>query len=326
MIKTIRLSVAVFSMILMSFTTLLAKSDIKTIEVRVLPESVVYNKTYTLGDIAEFNGFDVKAIQSLAKLEIGQSPLPGRSYVVSHGKIRYRLNTFDTDNEINIIFPSRPIVSRASIKISKEQIEKLLREEILRQYRDYENVKFQIRSRLEDVFIPKGKTSYEVERIGNRYLVGGNSTWTFKLFTDNEEVKKLYVRVKVEVFDEVLVARDRITKGEKIDKSDLTPIMKDISNEKADFKYASKPIIGKFARRDIHENETVKRKLVEKPVLVEKGDPVKLIYRSRNMVVTNIVKALKSGKKGDVIPVRTFSGDRTIYAVIIDSNIVEVAL
>ena len=39
-----------------------------------------------------------------------------------------------------------------------------------------------------------------------------------------------------------------------------------------------------------------------------------------------MVKALKAGKKGDVIPVKPIIGERIIYAVIIDEKNVEVAL
>ena len=51
-----------------------------------------------------------------------------------------------------------------------------------------------------------------------------------------------------------------------------------------------------------------------------------VIYQTKNLKLTNIAKAMKSGRKGDIIPVKTLNGKVTIYAVIIDSKNVEVIL
>ena len=52
---------------------------LERIEVRVLPMAVVAGAEFTLGDVAELDGFDVEAIAKLAQLSLGRSPLPGRT-------------------------------------------------------------------------------------------------------------------------------------------------------------------------------------------------------------------------------------------------------
>lgn len=304
------------------------KADINSIEIRVLPESVVYDEYYSLGDIAELDGFDIETIQKLAKLKIGKSPLPGRSLFVSHGKIRRVLNGSKIKRDFKLNFPSRPVVSRASIKITQQQLEELAYSVIKKEYQEYENVKITVRSKFRDLYLPKGKVTYETERIGNRGQLGGYLTWSLSLQLNGEEFKKLYVKAKVEVFDEVVVATKRITRGEKIAKEDLTSITKNISNAKIGYQSKQKLVVGQQAKRDIFVNETVSNGLVEQPILIKKGTPVKLIYKTKSMVLTNIVKALKPGKKGEIIPVRPLTGQstKTIYAVVVDSNSVEVAL
>lgn len=302
------------------------KANINAIEIRVLPESVVYDEYYSLGDIAELDGFDIETIQQLAKLKIGKSPLPGRSLFVSHGKIRRVLATSKVDRDFKLDFPSRPIVSRASIKITQQQLEELAQNVIKKEYQNFENVKITVRSKFRDIYLPKGRVTYEIERIGNSGQLGGYLTWSLSLQLNGEEFKKLYVKAKVEVFDEVVVAKNRISRGEKIAKEDLTAITKNVSTAKIGYQSKQNLVVGQQAKRDIYANETVSKSLVESPILIKKGTPVKLIYKTKSMQLTNIVKALKPGKKGEIIPVRTLKGSKTIYAVVIDSNSVEVAL
>jgi flagella basal body P-ring formation protein FlgA len=301
-------------------------ADIRTIEIRVLPESIVYDEYYNLGDIAELDGFDIETIQKLAKLQIGKSPLPGRSLLVSHGSVHRQIKAIDADREFKIVLPSKPIVSRASIKISKEQLLDLVNNEIRNQFQEYEQVKIEIKTGLNDIYLPKGTATYELDRVGNSFQIGGNSTWALKLLVDGNEITKLFIRTKIEVIDEVFVAKKEIDKGDTIEKADLKSITKDISREKIGYQSEPKLIIGQQAKRDIQENESIKKSLVENPVLIKKGAPVKLIYKTKNLLLTNIVKALKEGKRGELIPVRPLTGERTIYAVVIDSNSVEVAL
>lgn len=303
-----------------------ARADINSIEIRVIPESVVYDDYYSLGDIAELDGFDVDTIQKLAKIKIGKSPIPGRSLYVSHGKIRRNLNAFESTRELKLILPSRPVVSRASIKITEKQLHNLAQKEILATLKEYEEVKVTVTTRFKELYLPKGSVSYKMNRVGDPYKIGGYSSWSLTLFIDKKEVKKLFVRAKTEVFDEVLVAKEKITKGKKITKSDLKPIKKNISKERVGYQSEPDLVVGKQAKRDIFKNEALEKRLVERPVVIKKGAPVRLVYKTKNLLLTNLVKALKEGKRGDVIPVRPLTGERTIYATVIDANRVEVAL
>ncbi|MBU3917030.1 flagellar basal body P-ring formation chaperone FlgA, partial [bacterium] len=270
-------------------TSSLAIADIDTIEIRVLPESVVYGEYYQLGDIAELDGFDVESIQKLAKLQIGKSPLPGHSHIISHGQVKRRINTDFPKKKFQIFLPSRPMVSRASLKISVKQLENIALKEIKSYYTDYEDIKVTIKTRLNDIFIPKGSASYEMKRIGESRQVGGYSSWNLSLKLDQKEVKKILIRAKVDVFDQISVAKSEIRKGDRITKDDLGSIKKDISRERKGYQSNPDLIVGQYARRDIFKNESVNSNLIEHPVIVTKGSPIKLIYNTPNLSFSNIV-------------------------------------
>jgi len=302
------------------------QAGLNQVEIRILPETIVYNDTYMLGDIAEIDGFDVELIQKLAKVSIGKSPLAGRSVSVSKSGILSKLRHAFKGKEFIVDAPYRSMVSRASLKISSEQLEKVILTEVRKKYAHYDDAKVTVVSNLKDEYLPKGNISYEISKIGNSDVIGGTSSWALQLKLDQKNRKKILVRVKVEVRENVLVANKKIKKGTNITKEDLVRIKKDVSRERKSAIFNEKLIIGKQARRDIPKREAVKPNLVQRPVVLKKGEAVKLVYENKMMRLTNLATAMKSGKKGDMIPVRTMKGKKTVYAVIVDSRHVTVAL
>jgi len=297
-----------------------------SIEVRVLQESIVEGDTYNLGNIAELDGFDVDKIQKLAAIKMGVSPLPGRSHLLNKRKIEKQISNHLNDSRFKVIMPKKPIVSRASVKLQAKQLETILLAEIREKYKKYKEVKVEIKSRLKDQFIPKGKVSYQIKRIGNTGKIGGYSTWSISLETDQKEFKKVLVRAKIEVIEDVLVAKDKIKRGETIEMADLKKIKKDISKEKTDFLKKSELVVGQQAKRDILKNESLKTKLVQQPILIEKGSPIKVVYQTEKVYFSNLAIALRSGRRGETIPVRTISNNKTIFVRVIDRSNAEVAL
>lgn len=295
-------------------------ASLDTIEIRILPESIAYGEYYVLGDIAELDGFDVETIQNLAKTKMGKSPLPGHSHIMSRHQIQNRLKRENSKLKLKLIMPSRPIISRASLKVTKNQLEKIILSEIQSQFKEFQDIKITVRTRLKDIYIPKGEASYKIKRLGKNVKIGGYSSWMLSLLLDQKEVKKILIRVKVSIFDEVIVAKGKITKGEQIKEEDVVKVKKDISKERKGFKSSQKLIIGEYARRDIYKNESLKTNLVEKPLLIKKGSHIKIIYQSASLYLTNIAVAMKSGKKGEVIPCRTLKSKKTVYAIVTDAK------
>ena len=301
-------------------------SNTGLIEIRILPESIVYQDKYTLGEIAELDGFDVETIQELAKIKIGVSPIPGKSHLVSKYQISSRIKNKFRKHQFNITLPPKALISRASLKIPKAQIRQIIKNEIKKHYHQYSDINITIKTKLNDIFIPKGKASYEVKRIAKSGLIGGYNSWTLNFNLNDKPVKKLIIRAKVDVFEDVTVAKGNIEKGTLLQKSDITIVKKNISRERLNYQPKPDLVVGQQARRDIFKNEALKSHLIEAPVIMQKGAPVKIIYQTKNLKLTNLAKAMKSGRKGDIIPVKTLNGKVTIYAIIIDSKNVEVAL
>jgi len=301
-------------------------SSLNQVEIRVMPESVVYNEKFQLGDIAELDGFDIDLVEKLSKLEIGHSPMPGKSVRISSSQIKSHLRGMIHPKQYQLIMPKSPLVSRASIKVDKEQLAQLVIEEIKKTYSKYNEVNVTLQSRLRDQFVPKGDLHYKISRIGSTQKVGGSGSWALKLVVGNRLYKKLIIRAKVEVIDQVVVADGVIPKGTTISRDNLKTVSKDISNESKNYTSSNSLVVGQQARRDIRGNESIKSHLIEEPVILEKGQMVTLVYETESIYISNKAIALRDAKKGDTIPVKVVGNKKTIYGLVINAKRVEVAL
>ena len=323
----LRIGIFFLAGVFFALTTQAAPLDgIESIEVRVLANATVQGDEYRLGEIAELDGFDVDAISRLANLRIGKSPLPGRSLPLSLGSLSARLNHELKPNQYKIRLPKDAKVTRAFTVVKKDEIEKRLKETILAGYSQGTQAQVEIKSKLKDEFLPPGEITFAFERVGESGRLGGFASWKVKLLSQGQEHKQILVRTQVEVVDEVVVAKGQIKKGETIQESDLQTVKKDISNEKVGYQPEPDQVVGQQAKRDIQKMEALKPTLVEEPLIVEKGAPLKIVYKTENLYFENLGIAMKSARRGELIPVRTLTNKSTVYAIVKDGKTAEIAL
>ncbi len=303
-----------------------ALEGIDLIEIKVMAHPQVIGRNYRLGEIAQLDGFDVDLISQLAELKVGLSPRPGKSLPLSKGLLNSKLRKILAPNQYRLHLPKNTKVTRAYNLIPAQEVADKLKAEIQKGYPNYDQVKIEIKSQIKDQAVPQGKTAFSFERVGKTDQIGGWSSWKVKILSKGKEFKQMIVRAKVEVVSQVVVAKSPIKKGKTIAKEDLIMVPKDISRERKGFKPTSDLIVGQQAKRDILQMETLKPSLVEEPVIVIKGAPLRIVYQSASLRFTNLGVAMKAARKGEMIPIRTLQNKTTIYAVVKDSKTAEVAL
>ena len=303
-----------------------AEENRSQILIKIANESIVHQNYFTLGEIAEFNGFDVKLIQSLSEVRLGRSPLPGKSNLVHEKTIRSRLPYKLKKAAITFIIPEDSIVSRASVKVTKDQIKDIVLSQVHKNFEANAKIKIKFQSKIKDLYLPQGEVSYHIKKIGNVQKRGGYISWEINFKIDEEDLKKLIVRTKVSWVQDVYLAKKKIKRGEKITFNKLKIASKDTSGQKVGELIDMKSLVGKHARRDILPGELIKKNLLESPILIKEGKQVVLIYKTNNLELQTVAKVLKSGRLGQIIPVRNIASKKIIRARVMDSSSVEVVL
>ena len=94
----------------------------ESVEVRVLPQAEVVGAEFTLGEVAEFDGFDLETLKKLSRVSLGRSPLPGRSLVLSVSFLASRLAEVVPPERLRLHVPPGAQVMRATQRISGREV------------------------------------------------------------------------------------------------------------------------------------------------------------------------------------------------------------
>src|SRR5574341_862188 len=182
-----------------------AAQDPRAIAVRVLPRPEVAGETFTLGDVAEFDGFDVPAIADLAKLPLGRSPQPGRSLPLSETSLRSKLAGHPRAGDVRIEVPKGAVLLRASQAAASADIERRVMEFARKESQlPEEDLKQEVLASVPDVHLPLGKLEWEIALLGKHMAPGGDRTYQVLARVDGREAWRGMVRLRQKVYETVV--------------------------------------------------------------------------------------------------------------------------
>jgi flagella basal body P-ring formation protein FlgA len=299
----------------------------REIEVRVLPQAEVFGDVFTLGEIAEMDGFDLKALARLAKVEVGASPLPGRTVGVNAAMLRSRIGAADRKARFRLLVPPGARVIRAAQVLSAETI----REAVLAQARQHASLEKkaelvqEVSTPLSDVVVPKGEIALDVVLLGKHLVAGGNRAYRVTVRVNGQESWKTTVRVRQSVFQQVVVAKRSIRRHQRIARGDLTLARKNISDNRGDpYLTSFDKVVGRYAKRPVGKTQALHASLLRKPADVPEGGRVTVIYDSGRLVLRAPGVAMVQGRTGQFIPVKNLQSGKIVHGILQEDETVKV--
>ncbi|MFA8341698.1 MAG: flagellar basal body P-ring formation chaperone FlgA [Rhodothermaceae bacterium] len=109
------------------------------------------------------------------------------------------------------------------------------------------------------------------------------------------------VSLELKLYDEVLIARRKLTKGENLSKSDFTVSEKDITQYRSDIVLGNTSLEFFRAKRSINPGDVLTAGSIEGIPVVNKGDKVIANLLKGNVHITFEALAKQDGKIGDKI-------------------------
>jgi flagella basal body P-ring formation protein FlgA len=166
--------------------------------------------------------------------------------------------------------------------------------------------------------IPNGKLKIETEP--NFRYFNQNSIVRVNIYVNNIRVKSFGLRIKIQVFDKVWVAKDVINIGEslysvKLEEKELTSRIADPAKESFNPQ-------NYMAKKIFRPGEIITLGYVEEAPTIMRDSPVSVIFKTSLVSVTVPCTALTSGKTGDYIKVRNKAYRRDYLGKIIGTNLV----
>lgn len=121
-----------------------------------------------------------------------------------------------------------------------------------------------------------------------------------------------YLSYQVEVFANVVVTAEPISRGATLQASQVKIQRADLGSLKTGYFHSIAEVLGFTARRTLKPGLVLTSYVAEPPYLVNKGDWVTIVSGSGAIRVTATGEALRSGRYGEQIPVRNLSSKETI--------------
>ena len=173
------------------------------------------------------------------------------------------------------------------------------------------------------ILLPKGALSYEVSLPEQAYR-GGNFSASILFLINGREAKKVRVSGRIDLYAEVVVARQSLRKHHEIQEKDVQLATRNISSLAQDVVAEVGTVLGQRTTMTINGQEVIRRSMVEVPPLVRKGDRVLMAINNSQFKITTWGEIKEEGRRGDRVKLINLSSKREVYGKVLDSNTVQV--
>jgi len=292
----------------------------------VFRQSEVNKDAIFLEDISRVTGDDPGLVQKLRGVEMGRSPLPGKSRTIDASHILVRLKQSGIDlSHVGLNVPDDAQVARGAERVSKERIEEVVLAYI-RQAMPLRNDNIRVNEIQfnNEVILPKGVVTFSVESPENRGLFG-KVPLAVSIYVGGKFERKVWAVADIEVLKRVIVAKRPLGRYREITEDDVEVQEIDVAKLPSNSLTEYGDILGKRTRKAIDVRTVLRSDMIEFPPLVKRGDVVMVLAESAGMRITamGVVKE-REGREGERILVENLDSKKGIYGQVVDSKTVRV--
>ncbi|MFW5999081.1 MAG: flagellar basal body P-ring formation chaperone FlgA [Halanaerobiaceae bacterium] len=295
----------------------------ETVEISLHGEAEVDSTRIRLDDIADIEGAGDELGDELADIQLEKAAPPGYSKKINRSLIKLLIKNSGLDYE-NIDFDGEQAVRvyTSSREIAAAEIEEFLRDSISSQFSDELHV--QLETDIGSITLPDGKYSLEIAE-EKEEISPGRNTLRLLVKSGGEVYKRVFVTCIVGIEKDVFKARRDLQRGEKVRKSDFTAGEEFVTEEGDVIDSLEEAEAGKYIlRRDLKKGELLTTEYLEQPVLISRGQQVKLEVISGNIRVYAEVEALQRGKAGETIRIKNNENNRRLRAEVVSDELVRI--
>lgn len=136
---------------------------------------------------------------------------------------------------------------------------------------------------------------------------------------------QLYVPVSLAIHRPVVVAADSLSRGQRLNASDLRLKTLDIGTLRLGYFDSIEALSGYEVARPIQPGDVITPYMAEPPLMIERGDRVVIIATTAGgLSVRTLGEALRDGRSGEQIPVRNQQSRKVVHAYVKSQGVVEI--
>lgn len=316
-----------FLCLLMCLCSMHAAFAASPASIRVYEKVNVAGPDIFLGDIAQIDCADDARAAALRSLKIGNAAAPGGKVVFTEDLLKIRLAAASGDyTEVVWQIPALVTVETGAQSISADTlvnlaigfIEEQLRLEPMQRMHTVE------RAGMPNALLaPEGEISYQVTLpYGLKYNAPTNVLiW---VYVDGQLYKKVTFRLRVHVYEQVVVTSRSLAAKQQITEADLHLENLDTSKIAAGYLTDVKKAVGLVVKRALPGGTPLSAIMLDKPVIIKRMTMINIISNVGGVEVRMEGQALQDGKEGQIIRVKNIKSDKMLNAKVVDASTVEV--
>ncbi len=223
----------------------------------------------------------------------------------------------------------------SSFSLTVEQVKgmlaKAVREEVLLKHPDYKDAEIKVvfkyaDSTLKTLASKPGKIGFALAELYPGFDPIGNVIIPFQVYVDSREAEKIFLRTRVEVWTDVVVASKRLSKKSVLGATDVRMAKQDIGGLSKGFFFDTSTVLGKEMIASVPDGTVLIDWMLRIPPMVSRNEEVTIVAQTDNMRAEAKGLALADGYKGDKIKVRNLDTNKEIKAEVRSSSEVYVEL
>lgn len=141
---------------------------------------------------------------------------------------------------------------------------------------------------------------------------------------EGEASWKIQLRVNIRLFDYIAVLNTPVQRGDSVSTGILDMELVDITTIRHDGVLDPASVEGFHFRRRFSAGRPLTRAMLEKPMLVNRGEQVRLVRKKGSLSVNGKGVALQDGSENAMIEVRNLSSGRVIFGQAIAKGVVRI--
>jgi flagella basal body P-ring formation protein FlgA len=174
-----------------------------------------------------------------------------------------------------------------------------------------------------EVTVSGGQPDVQVRsRAGEHYI--GRTSFTVRFSKGDTVVREETVRVRIEVFTDVVVSTRGIMRDTVIGSDDVTVTSKWKDTAATGILTDAAEVIGKKAVMRLNAGTEITRTMLRSAPVVKKGEVVRIVLESGPMVISAVGLCQEDGGKGDLVRVQNMSSKKIIFARVMGTSLVRV--
>lgn len=288
--------------------------------IRLKEKATLPGPDIMLGDVAEIAGPDAG---KLAETNLGPVPWPGTERLIDATVVKIKLYRDEFDLTRAHITGGGCVVSTKTVTVSGEEILNVARNLLIERLPwAPENTSIEPEARPSDREVAAGSAQIVLEAtMAGSVATGGKARVVVTGKAADRPLFRTTVSFRIRVFEMIIVARRAIHRGEVFSEDNVAGRRLDVTTlSPSDLYSQASGLIGNKAARSIRAGRPIKRKMVIIPPIINRGDKVEMVFKTRFFTLAAWGVAEETGAPHQVIRITNIDSGRRVIGRVLPSG------